>query len=631
MADATALNIRSDVRDYHDVQSQLQRHVYARSEAALTAGDARRAAITSAKDLAQHRHKVREAFIASFGGLPSSDHPLSPRCTGTLHGDGFRIEKLIYSPRPGVHITANLYVPDNLTQPTGAVLFVCGHNRDAKAFTQYQDVCQQFAQAGLVVLAQDPPGQGERQRHLASDREMWGVVEHDLAGDQCLMLGDGLARYFVHDAIRGLDVLCSRPEVDPSRLGVTGNSGGGTQTAMLMLVDDRLAAAAPATFIMDRRSYLHAGGAQDAEQIWRGFAAHGYDHHEILLAMAPKPVLVLAVTWDFFPIEGTRRTVNDCQRVWDLLGAAGRLQVVEDRSRHNYTLSLARAATAFFSEHLLDGKARPARPLRPFPESQLNATASGQVQGEIPGAKSPFDENGDRLATLPSAPASAASLATWLRGEIHRDRRSAPVNLRIYHELVVDGLHRSQGYWFTQPDLCGHGILFRSESAIAPSVIVALWDDGTRQIPAHAEWIRTTCATGKAVLVLDVTGAGSLTPHPLGPLPADNPYGSVRKYTDDLIALGDSLAALRCFDVTRVPAALDEWPGISARAISGHAEGLLGTCLALAALIEPRFQTVDERLVRHPADLLQQPLYDQQGVHSVILPGLVRQMRATSR
>ena len=629
MTNATALNIRSDVRDYHDVRSQLQRHVYHRTETAIAAGDARRAAITSAKDLAQHRQQVRDAFLAGIGGLPSSAHPLSPGCTGTLDGEGFRIEKIIYSPRPGVHITANLYVPHHLTQPTGAVLFVCGHSRDAKAFTQYQDVCQQFAQAGLVVLAQDPTGQGERQSHLASDPEMWGVVEHDLAGDQCLMLGDGLARYFVHDAIRGLDLLCSRPEVDPKRLGVTGNSGGGTQTSMLMLVDDRLAAAAPATFIMDRRSYIHAGGVQDAEQIWRGFGAHGYDHHEILLAMAPKPVLVLAVTWDFFPIDGTRRTVGECQRIWNLLGGVGRLRLVEDQSRHDYTLNLARAATAFFSEHLLAGKGRPAGTLRPFPESQLNATVSGQVHGEIPGTKSAYDENCDRLASLPSAPASTASLAAWLRGEIHRDRRPAPVNLRIYHELIADGLHRSQGYWFIQPDLCGHGIMYRSVSAIAPPVTVALWDDGTQQIDAHVEWIRATCASGRAVLVLDVTGAGSLIPHPLGLLPADNPYGSVRKYADDLLALGDSLAALRCFDVTRVPAVLDEWPGISPRAITGHGEGLLGNCLALAALIEPRIESVDERLIRRPADLLHQPLYDQHGVHSVIVPGLVRHMRAS--
>ena len=78
---------------------------------------------------------------------------------------------------------------------------------------------------------------------------------------------------------------------------------------MVMMADPRIAAAAPATFIMNRDSYQRTGQSQDAEQIWSGFTGGGYDHEDILLAMAPKPVCVLAVTSDFFPIEGTRRTV----------------------------------------------------------------------------------------------------------------------------------------------------------------------------------------------------------------------------------------------------------------------------------------------------------------------------------
>jgi hypothetical protein len=68
-----------------------------------------------------------------------------------------------------------------------------------------------------------------------------------------------------------------------------------------------VAAAAPATFIMNRETYQRTGQPQDAEQIWPGFTGAGLDHEDILLAMAPKPVCVLAVTSDFFPIEGTHR------------------------------------------------------------------------------------------------------------------------------------------------------------------------------------------------------------------------------------------------------------------------------------------------------------------------------------
>jgi hypothetical protein len=93
----------------------------------------------------------------------------------------------------------------------------------------------------------------------------------------------------------------------PRWIGVTGNSRGGTQASLVRLADPRVAAAAPATFIMNRETYQRTGQPQDAEQIWPGFTGAGFDHEDILLAMAPKPVCVLAVTSDFFPIEGTHR------------------------------------------------------------------------------------------------------------------------------------------------------------------------------------------------------------------------------------------------------------------------------------------------------------------------------------
>jgi hypothetical protein len=66
---------------------------------------------------------------------------------------------------------------------------------------------------------------------------------------------------------------------------------------------------------MDRRSFMYSGAGQDSEQIWPGMTALGFDHEDILLAMAPRPVLVLAAQYDYFPIEGTRRTVRRASRI----------------------------------------------------------------------------------------------------------------------------------------------------------------------------------------------------------------------------------------------------------------------------------------------------------------------------
>ncbi|MDO8685292.1 MAG: prolyl oligopeptidase family serine peptidase, partial [Clostridiales bacterium] len=299
---------------FYNVKDQLKRFVYNRSSEAFDVGDAARDAIKSTGEIETRQTYMRAKFIKAIGGLPSSDSPLNPKLVGTVDCDGFRIEKIIYESRTKTFVTANLYIPDGISSPIGAVLFLCGHSEQAKHTGEYQIVCQYLVRSGLVVLAQDPVGQGERlsyyEKNLGTTTFNWGTGEHDYAGSQCWPLGDGLARYFVHDAMRGIDYLRTRPEVEPDRIGVTGNSGGGTQTSLMMIFDPRIAAAAPATFIMNRRTYMYTDGAQDAEQVWSGMTALGFDHEDILMAMIPKPVLVLAVKSDFFPIEGTRSTVE---------------------------------------------------------------------------------------------------------------------------------------------------------------------------------------------------------------------------------------------------------------------------------------------------------------------------------
>src|SRR5262245_20602631 len=190
---------------FYDVRDQLQRHIYRRSELAFAAGDAARDAITTRAELVTRQERIRERFAASLGGLPPMDTPLNARTVGVVTGEGFRVEKVIFESRPQNYVTANLYLPDGLSEPRGPVLFLCGHHEQAKHHPEYQTVCLYLVQAGLVVLAQDPIGQGERMTYyepsLGDEVVQWGTREHDYAGTQCLALGDSLARYFLHDSM----------------------------------------------------------------------------------------------------------------------------------------------------------------------------------------------------------------------------------------------------------------------------------------------------------------------------------------------------------------------------------------------------------------------------------------------
>ena len=486
--------------------SQLKDHIYERSRRLFAAGDAQRDGIGTVDAVRQRQEDIRRVVIAGVGGLPSADTPLNPRVTGTVEGDGFRIEKIIFESRPRHYVTANLYLP--LNRPAGrtaAVLFLSGHHDTAKVVPEYQNVCQTLVRAGLIVLAQDPVGQGERLSYFEPDTKTnpvgIGTRDHDYAGVQGRFLGDTLARYMLHDAMRGIDYLISRPEVDAAKIGVTGNSGGGTQTSLVMLADPRVAAAAPATFIMNRETYQRTGQPQDAEQIWPGFTGAGFDHEDILLAMAPKPVCVLAVTSDFFPIEGTRRTVTRSRRIWELSGRGAALELVEDDSTHAYTPKLARAAARFFAQHLL-GKTVDLAGFEPkaFPPEQLHSTKSGQVRAEFADAEFVFDATAARLKEVEAARAALtvadrkARAHEWLRGQVLRQRENTPLNpRRIDRGRAVGAFTVDIAFWYPQPYLANLGMLIRPRERRADHlpVTIAIWDDGTAALSAHTEWI--TC------------------------------------------------------------------------------------------------------------------------------------------
>ena len=619
--------------------SQLKDHIYERSRRLFAAGDARRDRIGTVDAVRRRQQEVRRLVIDGIGGLTSRDTPLNPRVTGTVVGDGFRIEKIIFESRPRHYVTANLYLP--LNRPAGrtaAVLFLSGHHNTAKVAAEYQNVCQTLVRAGLIVLAQDPVGQGERLSYFdpATNTNQVGIGtrDHDYAGAQSRLVGDTLAHYMLHDAMRGIDYLISRPEVDAAKIGVTGNSGGGTQTSLVMLADPRVAAAAPATFIMNRETYQRTGQPQDAEQIWPGFTGAGLDHEDILLTMAPKPVAVLAVTSDFFPIEGTRRTVTRSRRIWELWGRGAALELSEDDSTHAYTPKLARAAAGFFARHLL-GRRVDLAGFDPtaFPAEQLHATKSGQVRGEFADAAFVFDATADRLKELGAARGALtvadrrARALEWLRGQVMRQRENTPLNpRRIDRARTVGAFTVDIAFWYPQPYLANVGMLIRPRERRADHlpVTIAIWDEGTAALSAHVEWIAAECARGRAVLVVNLSGMGPLKPDAINQASTTDLYGTWRKLSDDLEWMGDSMVALRTYEALRSIEVLREWPELNRDDVRFYAEGRAGVHAKLAAALAPQVKGCDWQKGFNFTDFVRTRAYDAKDIKPFILPGVLR-------
>ncbi len=619
--------------------SQLKDHIYERSRRFYAAGDATRDAIRTPDALRQHQAKIREVMVANLGGLPPSNTPLNARVTGTVEGDGFKIEKIIFEARPRHYVTANLYLPNH--RPSGrsaAVLFLSGHHNTAKVVGEYQNVCQTLARAGLIVLSQDPVGQGERLSYYEPDTKKnpvgIGTRDHDYAGAQTRFVGDTLARIMLHDAMRGIDYLVSRAEVDPAKIGVTGNSGGGTQTSLVMLCDPRVAAAAPATFIMNRDTYQRTGQPQDAEQIWPGFTAAGFDHEDILIALAPKPICVLAVTSDFFPIEGTRRTVTRARRLWEMSNRGGSLELVEDDSTHSYTPKLAKAAATFFAQHLLGARVELADfTPKAFPAEQLHATVSGQVRGELADAEFVFEANAARFKAAEAARAAmskeqrTARAREWLRGVVQRQREEAPLNpRRIDRGRSVGAFTVDIAFWYSQPNLANLGMLIRprERSAAPMPVTIAIWEEGTAALAKHDAWITAETARGRAVFVVNLSGMGPLKPDAINGGGMGEFYGTWHKLSDDLEFMGDSMVALRTFEALKSIEVLAEWPELKRDVVRFYAEGRVGVHAKLAAAIALRATPCEWVDGFKFADFVRTRSYDTKNIKPFFLPGVLQ-------
>ncbi|MEM7014079.1 MAG: acetylxylan esterase, partial [Verrucomicrobiota bacterium] len=292
-------------------------------------------ALETPEQIAAYQKRRREILNAALGPMPDRT-PLNAQVTGKLDGDGFHLEKVIYESQPGFHVTGNLYIPQG-DGPFPAILHPCGHSSNGKAADVYQKASMLLAQSGFVVLCYDPIGQGERLQLL---NRLKGSGEHNELGAAPILLSRDLASYMVWDAVRSLDYLESRPEVDVTCLGCTGNSGGGNMTSYMMAYDERIAAAAPGCFMTTHRFKNEKPGPGDAEQNLFAQIRDEFDHPDFILTRAPKPTLILAATHDFVPIEGSWVAFRQAKQLYGKLGFPERIQLVEANEKHGFSKPL---------------------------------------------------------------------------------------------------------------------------------------------------------------------------------------------------------------------------------------------------------------------------------------------------
>lgn len=353
----------------------------AEATSALDQRQATYEALKTAEQIAAHQRALRETLIEQLGGFPQRT-PLNAQVLATISADGYRLEKVLFESQPNHHVSAVLYLPDR-PAPYPAVVVSSGHSRTAKAAEYNQRLGIALAKNGMAAFCFDPIGQGERSQILTGDgRPQFEATtqEHFLVGVGSILVGRNTASYRIWDAMRAIDYVASRPDIDASKIGYTGCSGGGTLTSYLMALDDRVACAAPACYLTSFRRLLETIGPQDAEQNIFGQLSRGIDHADYLLLAAPRPVLVSASTGDYFDIQGTWDSFRQAKRIYTRLGAPEKVDLVEAEGGHGVQPENL-AAIVRWMKYWLTGQAD-AVDVREFSllsESELQCTPAGQV------------------------------------------------------------------------------------------------------------------------------------------------------------------------------------------------------------------------------------------------------------
>jgi dienelactone hydrolase len=351
---------------------------------------ARFAAVQTKAELEALQTTLRETFLRLIGGFPEKPGVPPVTRTGRIEAEDYVVEKLAYESFPGYFVPALLYKPITIQGPLPGVLSPCGHSAVGKAAPEYQILHINLVKRGHVVLTYDPVGQGERSQFWDAEKKRTrfnlGCGEHAVIGNALELLGMSLARYRIWDGMRGVDYLASLPEVDATKIGCVGNSGGGTLTAYITALDPRVAVAAICCYIttLPRRmgNRIQTDPTSDPEQDIFGFVSQGIDHAGLLALCAPRPTLVGSAQLDFFPIEGARESFAEARRLYEAAGAGERIAMVEAPHPHGLTQPLREAVFGWFGRWLKgvdDPGAAREIVVKPRPSTDLLVCAGGQA------------------------------------------------------------------------------------------------------------------------------------------------------------------------------------------------------------------------------------------------------------
>ncbi len=505
--------------------------------------------------------------------------PLNARVLAHHDLDGYTTDNMIFESRPGFPVTANLYrAKSRAAGRHAAVLCPIGHYLSAgKAASDVQARCIKLARMGFVVLVYDAIGQGER---LAP-----GNIHHD-AGYALLPLGETIAGWMVWDSMRAIDYLQTLDDVDPNRIGVTGNSGGGLNTLFTAALDARVRAATVVGFTFEFRNWLKYGGTHCTCTHLPG-VFQSMEWFEIAGLIAPRALLMIQGARDgIFPIGGARRAAAQTGRIYDVLDQPEQVRFTELAGQpHAYSTPFREQMYGWMVRHLLDqGDGAP------IPEGDVRLLDEGDVRlrcdpGKtlLSGVKTVVDLAKERAAEL------TAKLPAEMSGQWIHDVTAPPDALPHYLAPRVHGKSQVPGGRLEKISFASEdgelipGLLWLPEHTGPPTRAAIVVDARGKAAVAESGLVAPLLSAGLAVFSVDLRGRGET----LGYY-RPGVWNTNFRLIANQVLFGQPLAGRRAFDLIRAVDYLSSRRDVSSQDVTvvGIGEDSLTALLASAA--DPR-------------------------------------------
>ncbi len=310
----------------------------------------------------QERPRLYQEYMDMLGLWPIPEKtPLKATVTGTVEAHGVVVEKIHFQSKPGLYVTANLYRPKggaNAKRRPG-IVYVCGHSskgRDGNK-TAFQDHGFWFANNGYVCIILDTLQLGEipgvhhgtygtpwrhiKEKNQPENRFWWHSIGYSPAAVECW------------NGVRAIDYLCTRPDVDPEKIGVTGISGGGAATFWIAAADERVKVAVPVSGMADLEFYVKNKGINGHCDCMFLYNTYQWDWTTIAAMVAPRPLLFANSDKDaIFPMDANRRVVTKLKKIYTMYEQPNLVDEYVSVGGHDYRPDLRVAVFRFFNKHL---------------------------------------------------------------------------------------------------------------------------------------------------------------------------------------------------------------------------------------------------------------------------------------